>query len=220
MNVDENHSWKREIARVVGSIEQVEFTLAKVYEFEDELAGLFPGNKHIRPKIRQQLQVLRDEGLLEFVDNKGRFRKLFSSPEEKAALEEIKEQVEKRNFRVEDSWGLVKKRVGSAYFRKQVLSNFDHNCCVCRLDLEPLLEAAHIIRWAEDPGNRLNPGNGLSLCSLHHKAFDLEFLGVDQELVINVPEDVLESENEAVRTFIGSFDGRNIMEPRTYELLL
>lgn len=35
-----------------------------IYAFEPELARLYPGNRHIQPKIRQQLQVLRDRGLL------------------------------------------------------------------------------------------------------------------------------------------------------------
>jgi type II restriction enzyme len=35
-----------------------------IYAFENELAALHPGNRHIRDKIRQQLQVLRDTGFL------------------------------------------------------------------------------------------------------------------------------------------------------------
>lgn len=49
------------------------FELADVYDFEDRLADLYPENRHIRAKIRQQLQVLRDEGLVEFLGN-GEYR--------------------------------------------------------------------------------------------------------------------------------------------------
>lgn len=49
------------------------FELAEVYEFEDELAEMYPQNQHIRPKIRQQMQVLRDEGLIEFL-GRGQYR--------------------------------------------------------------------------------------------------------------------------------------------------
>jgi type II restriction enzyme len=41
-----------------------EFTNADVYAYERELAALHPDNRHIRDKIRQQLQVLRDTGFL------------------------------------------------------------------------------------------------------------------------------------------------------------
>lgn len=43
------------------------FELADVYKFEERLANIYPDNSHVRAKIRQQLQVLRDEGLLEFL---------------------------------------------------------------------------------------------------------------------------------------------------------
>jgi type II restriction enzyme len=45
----------------------------EVYAFEERLAALHPRNRHIRPKIRQQLQVLRDRGVVEFLE-RGRYR--------------------------------------------------------------------------------------------------------------------------------------------------
>lgn len=55
-------------------VEQGErFVLADVYAFEDRLAEMYPDNNNVRAKIRQQLQVLRDEGLIEFLGN-GEYR--------------------------------------------------------------------------------------------------------------------------------------------------
>ena len=54
-----------------------EFTLQSFYSrFLAELSGLHPENQHVREKVRQQLQVLRDGGLLEFTNNRGRYRLL------------------------------------------------------------------------------------------------------------------------------------------------
>ena len=50
-----------------------QFTLEDVYKGEDRLSKIYPANLNIRPKIRQQLQVLRDSGYLEFLGN-GRYR--------------------------------------------------------------------------------------------------------------------------------------------------
>ena len=51
-----------------------EFTLQACYaSFKNELASWHPGNRHVEDKIRQQLQVLRDGGLLEFL-GRGRYR--------------------------------------------------------------------------------------------------------------------------------------------------
>ena len=64
---------------VMGAVEAVgrpEFTLAEVYAQEGRLAALYPGNNNVRPKIRQQLQVLRDRGWLAF-DGRGRYRRVF-----------------------------------------------------------------------------------------------------------------------------------------------
>ena len=50
-----------------------EFDLAEVYKSEEKLAKLHPANRHVRDKIRQQLQVLRDLGILEFL-GRGEYR--------------------------------------------------------------------------------------------------------------------------------------------------
>jgi type II restriction enzyme len=54
-------------------IRKKEFTLVDVYNFESMLAKQHPGNRHIKDKIRQQLQFLRDKGYLEFI-GRGKYR--------------------------------------------------------------------------------------------------------------------------------------------------
>jgi type II restriction enzyme len=44
-----------------------------MYGFERNLSELYPGNQNVRPKIRQQLQYLRDRGFIEFV-SRGNYR--------------------------------------------------------------------------------------------------------------------------------------------------
>jgi len=65
--------WLIEVMRAVERIGRLEFRLDDVYAFEAELARLYPGNRNVRPKIRQQLQVLRDAGWLVF-EGRGRYR--------------------------------------------------------------------------------------------------------------------------------------------------
>jgi type II restriction enzyme len=59
--------WTLDVLRAVESIRKKEFSLPEIYAFEDQLQQLHPDNRHVRPKIRQQLQILRDKGLLEFL---------------------------------------------------------------------------------------------------------------------------------------------------------
>jgi len=216
----EDSSWKEEITRIVETIDRNIFTLGDVYQFEGDLQEKFPSNLHIRAKVRQQLQLLRDDGLIEFVDNRGTFRKLFETEEERILSKEIRSQIELGNFWADDKWGVAKRRIGTTVFRSYVLKNFGYSCCVCRFDLERLLEAAHIVKWSLDPDNRLNPSNGLSLCRIHHGAFDMGFLTIDPDLMVSVSDQIRESENKAVRTMLASYEGRMILEPKHYPLLL
>jgi type II restriction enzyme len=68
--------WTSDVLKTIDNIPQREFNLADCYKFETELSGLHPENNNVRPKIRQQLQVLRDKGLLEFL-GRGEYRKRY-----------------------------------------------------------------------------------------------------------------------------------------------
>lgn len=60
--------WLLDVMRVVENLGRQEFTLDDIYAFEKELSRLHPDNMHIKDKIRQQLQILRDKGYLDFVE--------------------------------------------------------------------------------------------------------------------------------------------------------
>lgn len=66
----------------------------------------------------------------------------------------------------------VKARVNQRFFRDMVLANFDTKCALTGIDLSELLVASHIIPWAANEEERLNPANGICLSSLYDKAFD------------------------------------------------
>ena len=59
--------WTLDVLNVVRSLQKQEFSLGEVYDHEPSLAKLHPDNRHIRDKIRQQLQILRDLRLLDFL---------------------------------------------------------------------------------------------------------------------------------------------------------
>lgn len=59
--------WLLAVMKCVDKIGRTAFAIDDLYVFESELRSMYPGNRHIRAKIRQQLQLLRDLGYLEFV---------------------------------------------------------------------------------------------------------------------------------------------------------
>jgi len=66
--------WLLDVMRCIEKLSQTEFKLVDIYKFESELSKKHPENQHIKEKIRQQLQTLRDNGYLEF-SGKGCYRK-------------------------------------------------------------------------------------------------------------------------------------------------
>ena len=69
----EAKGWLVHVMRCIERLGKSQFSLGEVYGFENELADAYLGNQHIRAKIRQKLQVLRDNSYLEFV-GKGSYR--------------------------------------------------------------------------------------------------------------------------------------------------
>lgn len=68
----EARGWTADVLRCVRTLGTREFVLSEVYVFAGELAAAHPGNRHIKDKIRQQLQILRDHGIIKFLGH-GRY---------------------------------------------------------------------------------------------------------------------------------------------------
>ena len=84
---------------------------------------------------------------------------------------------------------LTRMRLHQPVFRARVLKAYDLRCAICRLQRVELLDAAHIVGDAES-GQPVVP-NGLSLCKIHHAAYDRGILGVRPDYVVQVRDDVL-----------------------------
>lgn len=69
----EERGWTLDVLTTVQELGRVEFSLEDVYAKERNLAALHPANRHVRDKIRQQLQVLRDKRLIQFL-GQGHYR--------------------------------------------------------------------------------------------------------------------------------------------------
>ncbi|MDE0349609.1 MAG: HNH endonuclease [Gammaproteobacteria bacterium] len=109
---------------------------------------------------------------------------------------------------------LTRRRVHQTAFRERVLRAYRRQCAVCQLRHDELLDAAHIIPDPEPDGEPV-VNNGLSLCRLHHAAFDRFFLGVRPDHVIEVRPDVLaESDGPTLRYAIQGLHGKRIALPR------
>jgi putative restriction endonuclease len=108
---------------------------------------------------------------------------------EEAIVVEVADPV-RMELRRQYATAAVQVRLHQASFRERVLDAYRTHCAMCRLKHRELLDAAHIIPDS-DPDGHPEVSNGLSLCKIHHTAFDRGILGVRPDYVIEVREDVL-----------------------------
>jgi type II restriction enzyme len=69
----ESKGWLLDVLMCVEKIKKEEFSLDDVYGFEGVLKAKYPSNHNVRAKIRQQLQFLRDKGVIDFT-GRGQYR--------------------------------------------------------------------------------------------------------------------------------------------------
>lgn len=109
---------------------------------------------------------------------------------------------------------LTKLRLHQPVFRAQVLGAYGRSCAMCRLRHVELLDAAHIIPDGKERGTPIVP-NGLSLCSIHHRAFDANVLGVRPDFKIAVRRDILdEIDGPMLKHGLQAMDGVSLTLPK------
>lgn len=107
----------------------------------------------------------------------------------------------------------VKNRLHQKSFRERVLQAYKEQCTFCKLKHPQLLDAAHIISDGETLGDPVVV-NGLSLCKIHHAAFDTNIIGVTPDYVIKVREDILlESDGPMLKHGIQELQNQKIILP-------
>jgi putative restriction endonuclease len=112
----------------------------------------------------------------------------------------------------------VRVRVNQSFFRSRILSAYNFRCCVTGLTVQPLLTASHIIPWAEDEKNRLNPRNGLCLNALHDRAFDRHLMWIEEGFVIRFSPELQKKSgatSDAVN-WLTSFAGSQLLLPKKF----
>ena len=82
-------------------------------------------------------------------------------------------------------------RVHQKGFRERIMRDYNNQCALCRLKHPELLDAAHIIADKDDMGEPIIQ-NGLSLCKIHHAAFDNYIIGITPDFNVKVRQDILE----------------------------
>lgn len=105
-------------------------------------------------------------------------------------------------------------RLHQSTFREMVLNAYRDHCAICALKHRELLDAAHII---EDSSlGRAAVTNGISLCKIHHAAFDNNIIGITPDYLIQVREDILnEIDGPMLKFGIQQMHGNKLILPKS-----
>lgn len=108
---------------------------------------------------------------------------------------------------------VARRRLHQQLFRERVLHAYKSRCALCRLKHAELLDAAHITPDADEDGEPIT-SNGLSLCKLHHTAFDRHFLTVSPDYRVMIRRDLMdETDGPMLKHGLQGLDGQPIVLP-------
>jgi putative restriction endonuclease len=185
------------------------FASVDPYHQQRGVRGLSGGIKQVQPiwdefhGNREEL-IFESERILAEVQNTSidkKYRKILEGTE---------------NLKGETKLREVKTRVNQNVFREIVLANYGYQCAVTGFNNPDFLIASHILPWAKDEENRLNPQNGILLNNLHDKAFENGYLAINQDLIILICSDLRKSEDKFVQDYFGVYHKKEIMRPERF----
>jgi putative restriction endonuclease len=108
---------------------------------------------------------------------------------------------------------VVRARLHQAEFRGRVIRAYRATCAICSLRHADLLDAAHIIGDGQEGGDPIVP-NGLSLCKIHHAAYDRNLLGISADYSVHLDAHLLtEIDGPMLRHGLQEMHGRVLILP-------
>ena len=109
---------------------------------------------------------------------------------------------------------LVRRRLHQPEFRARVVRAYNARCSVCSLQIGELLDAAHIVPDTDHLGQPIVQ-NGLSLCKIHHAAFECDLLAITSELEVRLSAALLDlPDGPMLRHGLQEMNGRRLILPR------
>ena len=105
-------------------------------------------------------------------------------------------------------------RLHQGRFRAAVLTAYRDRCTICSLREIRLLDASHIVA-DRDPGGVAAVRNGLALCSIHHRAYDQDLIGIDPAHRVHVAARLRDEDDGPMLDLLKRAHGGTIQVPRS-----
>lgn len=130
------------------------------------------------------------------------------------AATEAMQHIQTGDYYVEDEKGDGKRRSKQQVFSNQVKSNYGNCCGICGIKTRAFLVGSHIIPWSVRKDIRLDPSNGIALCTLHDKLFDQGYITLDKGLKVVVSDKA--NGDQALKVFTDLINGTKLRKPKKF----
>jgi hypothetical protein len=181
-------TWKQavadEILALVNARRSLAFELDDIYSREEAFQRRFPRNRHVREKIRQTLQRLRDSGFLEF-RGKAKYELKIDCPDlevEPARKGEEGIQLPQRRTVLRNV------RLRNTLLAGEMKRRYNNTCQVCRRTVRLISSdcaESHHVKPLGTPHNGPDvEGNIVVVCPNHHVMFDRGAIGIDVDSLV------------------------------------
>lgn len=121
------------------------------------------------------------------------------------------------DYAIENAKREIQIRIKQSLFRKKVLKNFDHKCCLTGVAENDLLVASHIIPWSAKIDTRLSPHNGLCLSTLYDSLFDKGYFTLNEKYEVIIASRLYELSLQT-QNWLNEISGKVISNPVKYEI--
>lgn len=207
----------KELAQFIGRTDNAvsmrlnNFAHVDPYHKQRGIVGLANGRKQVEPIWNefinnQENLVFESEQILAEYQQKTLDE---THPEIVFDLKDLKGEVKER---------IVKTRVNQSVFRQMILKTYENCCAISGISMPDLLIAGHIVPWANDEHNRLNPENGICLSNLYDRAYEKGLICIDTDYKLLISKRLkAETGKEFYQRFFGEFEYKLIRLPKTYQ---
>lgn len=192
------------------AIRLVNFAACDPYHKDRGVKGMVGGIKQCQPiwdefSENKELLIFESENILAEKENQtieNKFNELLFDLKEMKGESKIRE---------------VKTRINQNVFRQIVVANYSSKCAITGIDLPELLFASHIVPWAKNEKERLNPENGICLSALYDKAFDKGLIAINENYKILLSDKFKKKkETDFYGKYFGPIEAQTLISPQRY----
>ena len=129
----------------------------------------------------------------------------------------VPENVDPDSREGKEAVAVAKRRINQSVFRRWIVGLYENRCCVTGLNVPEVLRASHIVSWASDKQNRMNPCNGLCLSATYDAAFDRHLISFDEEYRMVLSKRIRDfCDNATCANYFLKMEGRKIDLPTRF----